>query len=132
MARVNDPASIENRPLALIDLEPGILLARKEEIAYVEARLKADDVASEQTLENRVAHCLWEHLPVLRRRPWHMHEVLQHRPRQRLSHQPRDQAQLIIVDEAQGPSRRLPGDVGHLRRHLAVDLNRTPLPRLMD
>src|SRR5260370_6329251 len=132
MARVDDAACIENRPLTLIDLEPGILLAREEEIAHVKARLKADDISSQRTLENRVAHWLGQHLPVLRRRPRHMHEVLQHHPRQRLSHQPRNQIQLVVVDEDQGLSRRFPGDLDRLGGHLAVDLDVTLRPGLMD
>src|SRR5260370_17417495 len=104
MARIDDATAIENRALPLVDLEACVLLARKKEIAHVKTGLEADDVASEQSLEDGVAHRLREDLPVLWRRPRHMHEVREHGRRQRLPHQPRHPIHLAALAQDQMPS----------------------------
>ena len=72
--------------LPFVDLKPCILFARHQEVAHVEARLEADDVAAEQTLQDRRPHLPRQHLPVLGCRPRYVDEVLDDGSGQLLTH----------------------------------------------
>ena len=104
-ARVDDPAVDQDRALALVDREAQVLLTRHQEVAHVEARLKADDVAPEQADDDRIAHLARQHLPVLRRRPGDVHEVLDYRAVQLLADQLRHEVELVVVDHDERPAR---------------------------
>ena len=99
MARVDDTAPGDHSTFALIDLEAEIFLAREQEVTHVETGLKADDIACKQSFEDRVAHFLGQHLPVLRRRPGHVEEELDDGALHLLPDEARHEVELIVVNE---------------------------------
>src|SRR5258706_3476454 len=132
MPRVNNATAEEYGALSLIDLKAGVLLAGQKEVANVQARLKSDDVAAEQSFENCIAHLLGKNLPVLRRRPRHVHEVLDHRVWQRLPHQSWNQVQLVVLDHDQRPGRLVARNLDRLLGHQPVDCDVAVGPGLVD
>ena len=132
MPRVDDASAGDHGALVLVDLQAEVLLTRQEEVAHVEAGLEADDVAAQHAFEDRVAHVLGQHLPVLRGWPRDVYEVLDQRVRHGLSHQARDEVQLVVVHEHQRRFRRRVGQLDDLLRHLQVDLDVAVGPRLVD
>ena len=123
VARVYDPAVDEHRALLVVDGEAEVLIARHQEVADVEARLKPDDVAPEQPFEDRVTHRARKHFPVLGGRPRDVHEMRDHRTRELTANQLSDQVELVVMDEDQRPFRQLVADLDHPARDLAIDLD---------
>ena len=74
-------AAEEDRALTFIDLQPGVLLARQQEVADIRVGLQTDDVGSEQAVHDLLAHIARQDFPVLRRRPRDVDEMLEHRVR---------------------------------------------------
>src|SRR5207302_5607957 len=56
VARIDHPTVDQHRALALVDRKTRVFFASHQEVTYVEAGLKADDVAAKQPIEDRVAH----------------------------------------------------------------------------
>ena len=122
----------EDGALPEIDSEPEVLLARHEEVAHVARRLESDDVGAEQPAHDRIADVLRQHRPVLRRRPRNVHEVLDAHIVAPLADHPRDQVQLVVLDEDEHGFLRALGlsddAIGDLLVHLHVALG----PRGLD
>ena len=132
MACVHDAPVDQHRALLVIDCEACVLVAGHQEVAHVEARLKADDVAAQQPLEDRVAHVARQHLPVLRRRPWDVHEMRDDRAGQLAPDHLRHQVELVVVDHDQRPLGQLMSHLDDAPRDLAIDLDVTVGPRGVD
>ena len=132
VACVHDAPVDQHRALLVIDCEACVLVAGHQEVAHVEARLKADDVAAQQPLEDRVAHVARQHLPVLRRRPWDVHEMRDDRAGQLAPDHLRHQVELVVVDHDQRPLGQLMSHLDDAPRDLAIDLDVTVGPRGVD
>jgi len=130
--RVDDAPLHQHRLFTLVDCQSCVLLARHQEVAHVEARLEADDVAPEQAIEDCIPHLTWQHLPVLRRRPRDVDEVLDDRPVQLLANELRHEVELIVMDHDQWPSGESSCHVDDPARDLLVDLHVSVLPGPVD
>src|SRR5665213_195974 len=132
MARVDDPSVEEYSALPGVHLKTQVLLTRHEKVPDIKARLEADDVAAQKAAQDCIAHALGEHLPVLRRRPRDVNEVLDDRPRKLLTDDLGNEIELVIVNEDERPVGHQPAHLHHLLRDLLVHLHVTVLPRLVD
>ena len=131
-AGVDDPSFDEDGPLPLVYRQAKVLFACHQEVAHVETCLESDDVAAEQTLDDRVTHLTRKHLPILRRRPGDVDEVLDDRAAELFADELRHQVHLVVVHHDQGPAGQASGHLHHLARNLLVDLDVSVLPGAVD
>ncbi len=101
VAHPDGTAFVEHRLLAVVDGEAHVLLAGQQEVAHVTTRLEADDVVAEDALHDAVAHALGQDLPVLRRGPGDVHELLDARAEQFCADELRDAVELVVLHHHQ-------------------------------
>src|SRR5205807_5375680 len=90
--------------------------AGEQEVADVATGLEADDVVAENPLDDGIAHPARKDLPVLRRGPGDMDELLQAGVGDGLTHHRGNAVQLVVLDQHQrGPRGSLSLDCNPLR-----------------